>query len=130
MARTKKPKTGIQPGFPKLAFYIGPTKTINIPSDHYNWSRPSYLLESSELVVLVAEGYDWDYSRREGQYYARINQYYFIPVKALENNIIPITAIHKWKEAYRTLTRSDQKLFTIIERKDIGEEPITFAATA
>lgn len=128
MARPAKPKTGVMPGFPKLAFYTGPTKILYLGSSYYAYyDRKTLNLNTEDLVVLVATGKAWDYSRRiPGTYnYTEIPLYYFVPVQALETNMLPINCIYNWKQKYKSLPFARQELFTLIERKDSGERIIT-----
>jgi hypothetical protein len=120
----KKIKQGVMPGFPKLAFYMGPQSSTNIPSDGVSrWGWYTYILTPQELVVLVASGTTWDFSSRNTinpYQYLEIPCYHFIPVRALEEGKTPITCIYKWRVNYSHLPKKNQKLFSIIERKDSG----------
>ncbi len=117
MARPRKKKTGVMVGFPKLAFYIGPSAQVRIPRYHNAWTFLDYILQNEELVVLVAQGHKYRYSaiHWRGERYA-VN--YYVPIKALEGGSPPITCIYNWKRDYQQLPALDQKLFRIIE-KDI-----------
>lgn len=126
MPRQKKPKTGVMPGFPKLAFYIGTSTSIRIPPYYNAWITNTVFLNPEELVVLVAEGSQYRYSRNIN--WNNIPVYYIVPVKALETGTPPITCIYSWKKYYKSLPNIDKNLVTIIE-KDNGER-ITQAFTS
>lgn len=127
----KKEKKGVMEGFPKMAFYIGPPgKLIYIPEDGVAWYKYDYHLGAEELVVLVASSIKYDYTQRipNSYNYKQIPQFYFVPVKVLEENRTPITCIYKWRVNYIKLPIFDQKLFTIIEKHGTGNNQTAIAA--
>ncbi len=136
MARPRKQKTGVMPGFPKLAFYTGPTKLINVRRGIGYWDYVSYELKPSELVVLVADAVVQDFENRipvPGQWwytYPEIEVFFVVPMNALDAGTAPITSVYNWKEAYRRLPKLDKKLFTVIEKDNCGKGIIAAANAA
>lgn len=133
----KKVKQGrIMPGFPKLAFYVGPTPfTVSFPgSPRTYWNHKRRILNPEELVVVVAEHHITGYHDRVANQYELSKRWtgppfpvnYIIPVEAIGKGEIPITCIYNWTQGYKQLPTILPKYLRFIER-DIGKEPFETA---
>jgi hypothetical protein len=127
VARTKKPKQGVMPGFPKLAFYMGAPKTIYLPAKSNSWRSISHKLYTEELVVLVGYNERWGYYDERMRWTGGNPVYFIVPVAAIAENRIPVTCIHRWRQSYTRLAVIPVEQAKIIQRED-GKELIAAAA--
>lgn len=124
MPRAIKKKTGkIQTGFPKLAFFTGTSKRLSLPHSISNWDRNSYSINSGELVVIVAIGSRYTYLPMK-----KILVYHYVPYRALEEKLVPLTAIYNWTVNYVNLPWEITTNFQLIEKEIDGKITTTIAA--
>lgn len=94
-------------GFPKLAKYIGQDATSYFPRYFNDWAMTRIDYKKGDLFVIANSIYS-DYQQ--------VLCYYVVPIAALENKLIPMSAITNWSSSYKKLPKIRANRFIVLDK--------------